>query len=191
MFRRRMVVLGLGASMVIAAGLTAGAGPDAINRDPVSALDQGSNTGPQGRTFFSGGILSQLSGKGLDVKDRSTEDDAPVQLWDYVGGPNQAWNIIDLGRNEYAIMNIRSSKALDISGASRQNGATLVQSRWRSTDSQRWRLERRNQQGLVQVVNVQSGKCLDVKDNSRQNGATIQQWECNAGAANQTWRLSK
>src|SRR5262245_35252151 len=98
-FRRRMVVLGLGASMVSTAGLAAGARSNASDRDRVSRLDQRGTTGPQGRTFFSGGILARVSGKGLDVKDRSTEDGAPVQLWDYVGGPNQAWNIIDLGRN--------------------------------------------------------------------------------------------
>ena len=42
---------------------------------------------PDGRVFFSGGIVSRLSGKCLDVEGRSTRNTANVQQWSCSGGP--------------------------------------------------------------------------------------------------------
>ena len=145
---------------------------------------------PQGRLWFSGGIISRTSGKGLDVQNRSRSDEAAVQQWEYTGGANQVWDIIDLGRGEYAIISQLSNKALDVDTASADNGARVIQYRWHAGDTQRWRFERRGE-GFFQIVNVASGRCLDVENSSRENGASVQQWDCNAGANNQGWKLAK
>lgn len=40
-------------------------------------------------------IVSKLSGRCLDVVGMSMEDGAGIQIWDYMGGDNQQWRIVD------------------------------------------------------------------------------------------------
>ena len=148
---------------------------------------QGEGLSPQGRTWFSGGIIARSSGKSLDVQNRSTQDSASVQQWDFAAAANQTWDVIELGRGEFALVSQGSNKVLDIAGGSTADGANVIQYRWHGGDNQRWRLERAGG-GFFQVVNVGSGKCLDVRGNSQENGAVVQQWNC-AGVPNQQFRL--
>jgi hypothetical protein len=155
---------------------------------PPPSWGAGAANTPQGRTWLSGGIIAKASGKGLDVENRSTRDAASIQQWEFVGNPNQTWDIVDLGRGEFAITSQASNKVLDVADNSTADGGHVVQFRWNGGDSQRWRFERRSG-GFYQIVNVGSGKCLDVQDKRTDNGANIQQWTCNAGADNQAWRI--
>lgn len=43
--------------------------------------------------------------------------------------------------------------------------------------------------GHYAIVSRHSGKCVDVTDWSRTPGQILQQWDCNYGQENQTWRL--
>jgi hypothetical protein len=147
----------------------------------------GQGQGPQGRSWYIGGIISRSSNKALDVQNRSMQNDAPIQQWDYAGAANQKWDIIDVGRDEHVILSQSSNKVLEIADGSGADGAALVQNRWRNNANQRWRFERTNN-GSYQIINVNTGKCLDVKDRSMENGAAIQQWSC-ASTPNQMWRL--
>jgi hypothetical protein len=148
-----------------------------------------SSNPPPGRVWASGGIISRSSGKGLDVEGRSTKDSANVQQWDFGGGANQKWDIIDLGRGDYAIVSQGSNKVLDVQNNSREDGASIVQYRWNGGDNQRWRIERAGS-GYFQIVNVGSGKCLDVQGKGTDNGTNIQQWSC-SGATNQAWKIQR
>jgi hypothetical protein len=154
---------------------------------PSSGNGGGVGFAPQGRIWASGGIISRASSKGLDVQDRSTSDGANVQQWEYGGNPNQSWDIVDLGRGEYAIVSEGSTKVLDVMGHSRQDGGDVIQFRWNGGSNQRWRFEQ-TANGFFQIVNVGSGKCLDVRDKRADNGANIEQWSC-SGATNQSWRI--
>jgi hypothetical protein len=144
---------------------------------------------PSGRVFFSGGIVSRLSGKCLDVEGRSNRDAANVQQWSCSGGSNQLWDVIDLGRGQFSIVSQGSNKVLDVVGASTQDGASVQQYRWGGGDNQRWRVERVGD-GAYRIVNVGSGLCLDVQGAKREDGANIQQWSC-SGGANQAWLFRK
>jgi hypothetical protein len=144
---------------------------------------------PDGSVWYRGPIINKMSRKGLDVEDESSRDQANVQQWGYGGKPNQRWDIIELGRNEYAIINQGSDKALEVAGASTRDGTNVQQFRWRGADRQRWRIEKMDGD-YYRVVNVGTGRCLDVEGKNRSDGANIQQWTC-SGQDNQTWRLER
>jgi Ricin-type beta-trefoil lectin domain-like len=143
---------------------------------------------PDGRVFFSGGIVSRLSGKCLDVEGRSTRNAANIQQWSCSGGSNQLWDVIDLGRGQFSIISHGSNKALTVSGGS-SDGANVEQNRWNGGDNQRWRVERAGG-GAYRIVSVSNNSCLDVEGAKRDDGANIQLWGC-SGGANQTWLFRK
>ena len=143
-----------------------------------------------GRVYYSGGIISRASGKGLDVQDEGRNDGANIQQWDFGGKSNQTWDVIDLGRGEFSIVNRGSGKALDVANHNANDGANVQLYRWHNGDNQRWRLERVGG-GYFQIVSVSSGRCLDVNlPKINENGANVQQWSC-SGAPNQQWQLRK
>lgn len=143
---------------------------------------------PDGRVFFSGGTVSRLSGKCLDVEGRSTRNAANIQQWSCSGGSNQLWDVIDLGRGQFSIISHGSNKALTVSGGS-SDGANVEQNRWNGGDNQRWRVERAGG-GAYRIVSVSNNSCLDVEGAKRDDGANIQLWGC-SGGANQTWLFRK
>ena len=143
---------------------------------------------PDGRIFFSGGIVSRLSGKCLDVEGRSTRNAANIQQWSCSGGSNQTWDVIDLGRGQFSIISHGSNKALTVSGRG-ADGVNVEQNRWNGGDNQRWRVERAGG-GAYRIVSVSNNSCLDVEGAKRDDGANIQLWGC-SGGANQTWLFRK
>ncbi|TDP94789.1 ThuA domain-containing protein [Labedaea rhizosphaerae] len=52
----------------------------------------------------------------LDVTDRSTSDNAPIQLWTYGNGANQQWQAVDDEGGAYHLVNKLSSKCLTETG---------------------------------------------------------------------------
>lgn len=143
---------------------------------------------PNNRVFFSGGIVSRASNKCLDVEGGSNRNEANVQQWGCSGGSNQLWDVIDLGRGEYSIVNQRSNKALTVaSGGS--DGANIEQNRWSGGDNQRWRLERAGN-GAYRIISRATNSCLDVEGAKREDGANIQTWGC-SGGGNQSWLFRK
>src|SRR5262245_14037052 len=144
---------------------------------------------PNGRVMYSGPITNRNSAKSLDVVDRSTQDEAEIQQWSYADQSNQRWDVIDLGRGEFAIVSQGSRKVLDVSRGRNRDGAGVQQYHWQGDATQRWRLQKVSG-SYYQIINVGSGKCLDVVDFSRQDGAPIQQWSC-SGGANQAWKLGR
>jgi len=162
-----------------------GAYPDP---DPGYGRPPSSGYPPSGRVFFSGGIVSRVSNKCLDVEGASNRNATNVQQWGCSGGANQLWDIVDLGRGEYSIMSQRSNKALTVGGGG-SDGANVEQDRWQGGDNQRWRLERAGN-GAYRIISIATNSCLDVEGAKREDGANIQVWGC-SGGANQTWLLRK
>jgi hypothetical protein len=152
--------------------------------------NRGGGDRPNGSVRYRGGIINEHSGKGLDVSDRSMSDGASIQQWDYANQGNQNWEVISVGRGEYAILNRRSGKVLDVAdNRLHENGANVQQYRWNSRSNQRWRLEDSGG-GWFRIVNSGSGKCLDVQAQSRDNGANVHQWEC-GNEESQRWRIGR
>ncbi|MDT0414515.1 RICIN domain-containing protein [Streptomyces sp. DSM 41982] len=122
-----------------------------------------------------GPIVNQGNGKCLDVKDGSTADGTPAQMWTCSQGPNQTWTLSDNGS-----LTARG-KCLDLVNGGTANGtATHLWTCYDSLASQKW------QYTGGQFVNQAAGKCLDIKDNNNANGAALQVWDC-AGTPNQKW----
>jgi hypothetical protein len=159
------------------------------NNRPGYGNRPGGSYPPEGRVFFSGGIVSKSSGKCLDVEGMSTRNAATVQQWSCSGGSNQLWDIIDLGRGEYSIVSQGSNKVLEVASGAQNDGANIDQFRWNGGDNQRWRIERAGG-GAYRIVSVRSGKCLDLEGSRREDGVKIQLWSC-GGGANQAWEFKK
>lgn len=144
---------------------------------------------PQGQIMTSGPIVSAGTNKCLDVvSNRITQDGANVQQYDCSNQPNQTWQVVQVGPDTYAIVNIGSQKVLEAAGQSRANGGNVDQSRWVGQPNQMWRVQH-NGADTFALINVGSGKCLDLASGSSANGANIQQYDCN-GQPNQTWRMN-
>lgn len=122
----------------------------------------------------SGGAITGLGGKCLDVTDNSTANGAPAQIWDCTGADNQRWSLQPDGT-------IRSlGKCLDVSGNGTANGTAVHLWDCFAAPNQLWQV----QGGTIR--NPQSGRCLDVIGNNAANGTRTQIWDC-TGAANQQW----
>lgn len=145
--------------------------------------------GPEGTLWQSGALIGRGSRKGIDIEGGGRADSAKIQLWQYGGGSNQRWEVIDVGRGQYAIINQSTDKVLQVSRGDLADGAALSQSRWTGADHQRWRFERTSSD-FYRIVNVNSGKCIDVEAAATSNGAKIQQWNC-SGGDNQAWKFEK
>ncbi len=88
---------------------------------------------------------------------------------------------------QFEITNKLSGKALDVIGASTQNGARIQQYDFLNGANQQWRLVPVDSQ-YYQIVNVNSGKVLDDSGFSTTLGTLIQQYD-NLGGDNQKWQL--
>jgi hypothetical protein len=83
---------------------------------------------------------------------------------------------------------LHSGKCIGVAGASKVNGARVVQWHCNGSTDQQWTIEDAGK-GQVQVRDVNSGKCLQVEQASLADGAKIRQRDCN-GAAAQLWKTS-
>ncbi len=142
---------------------------------------------PEGRTLWSGAVISFHSGKALDVAAGSNYDGAAVIQYTFKGTPNQLWDVIDAGRGRVIFVSQDSNKVLDVRGAGEGDGDPVQQFRYSGNEDQLWRIERLGG-GAYQIVNVASGKCLDVEGGGRQDGSRLIQYRCQS-SENQAWRL--
>lgn len=144
----------------------------------------------QGRTIYSGMIVSRATAKCVDLENAGNTDGANIRQWSCNASQGQLWDFLDAGNNEMVIVaRASSSRVMDVSAASTRDGANIAQYAWNGGAHQRWRLEA-TQGGFFKLVSVNSNKCLDLSlDNgARQDGANILQWTCH-GMDNQQWRI--
>lgn len=144
---------------------------------------------PNGRVTYTGPIMNRNSNKAMDVTEQGTQDGVNIQQWSYADQPNQNWDVIDLGRNEVAIISRHSGKAITVQGGRDNNGANIIQRTWNNSPQQRWRMEKVSGE-YYRIVSVDNGKCLDVTERGKQDGASIQLWNY-SNQSNQQWKLRK
>ncbi len=132
-------------------------------------------------TLYAARFTSVLSGKVLDVSEISTRAWQPLHQWDWVNGDNQKFILTRVEGDWYEIKAVHSGLCLDISGASRERGARLIQYYCNRGYNQQFRFY---DFGAIQVRHT--GMVLDVYNNGRQNGAAIVQWPWHGGN-NQRW----
>ncbi|GAA2780097.1 ricin-type beta-trefoil lectin domain protein [Crossiella cryophila] len=122
-----------------------------------------------------GGQITGLGGKCLDVTDNSTVNGTLAQIWDCVGADNQRWTINADGT-------VRAlGKCLDVSGNGTANGTPVHLWDCFAAPNQLWQV-----QADRTIRNPQSNRCLDVIGNNAANGTKLQIWDCTA-APNQQW----
>ncbi|CAL9392371.1 hypothetical protein SUDANB95_01278 [Actinosynnema sp. ALI-1.44] len=125
-----------------------------------------------------GGRITGVGGKCVDVAGANTANGTPVQLWDCNGTAAQQWTRPGDGT-------IRAlGKCLDAAAAGTADG-TLVQL-WdcNGTGAQQWAVS-----GANDIVNIPANKCLDAQNASSANGTRLQLWTC-TGGANQKWTVA-
>ncbi|MFF6996780.1 ricin-type beta-trefoil lectin domain protein [Streptomyces sp. NPDC008313] len=124
-----------------------------------------------------GGRITGLAGKCVDVAGANSANGTPVQLYDCNGTAAQNWTVGSDGT-------LRAlGKCLDVTSGGTADGALVQLYDCNGTAAQKWTVT-----GARDIVNPQANKCLDVKDNNSANGTRLQIWTC-SGAANQKWTV--
>ncbi|RYJ30024.1 putative secreted hydrolase [Streptomyces sp. L-9-10] len=137
----------------------------------VSTIDGGSGG--------TGGTITGLGGKCMDVASASSANGTPVQLYDCNGSAAQKWTVASDG-------SLRAlGKCLDVKDNSTADGAQLQLWDCTGGPNQRWAVP-----DARDIVNIQANKCVDVAGNSSANGTRLQIWTC-TGAANQKWTVNR
>ena len=144
-------------------------------------------------------VESALSeGLVLDVAGAGDYDGAELDVWPANGTAAQRFSFVPApakvdpcGRTVadgvYELVGVGSGKALDISGASRDDGARAQIWSRNSTMAQMFRV-RLEADGFYSVRAVHSGKALDADLGNVVPGARVNQW-ADCGTANQRWRV--
>ncbi|MEV6416743.1 ricin-type beta-trefoil lectin domain protein [Kribbella sp. NPDC051718] len=124
-----------------------------------------------------GGQITGLAGKCIDVAGANPADGTAVNLYDCNGSAAQQWSRPGDGT-------LRAlGKCLDVSGGSVANGAQTQLWTCNGSGAQQWNYANND------LTNPQANKCLDVTGNNSANGTRLQIWSC-TGAANQKWTIS-
>jgi surface antigen len=89
-------------------------------------------------------------------------------------------------RRAHSLVAVHSGQCLDVAGASRDNGANVIQWTCHRGPNQSWHLLKRG--GYYEVIAKHSGKCLTVQGGSRSSGANVFQNRCHGGDQ-QLWRF--
>ena len=137
-------------------------------------------------------ITSKKTGKVMDAGGGN------VHQWEYLGNLNQ-WFIMALmeagTQNEYyKIIADNSGECVDVTGASKDDGANIQLSTCADVDNQKYTLEA-GADGYAKIIAKHSGKCLDLAGGGSDDGVNIQQYECvgsgDVSADNQLWKIEK
>lgn len=86
----------------------------------------------------------------------------------------------------YTIQSVHSGLCMDVTGASKDNGAPLQQYTCNGTDAQLFEFKQKN--GAYRIANVASGLVMEVGFASREDGAAVLQW-LDAADASQRFNL--
>lgn len=87
----------------------------------------------------------------------------------------------------YSVINVHSSKAMEVGAFSTVNGGNVQQWDYVGGASQKWRVTDVGG-GAYSFINIHSGKGLDVANVSTADGANIHQWDY-LGGNNQKWQV--
>jgi hypothetical protein len=72
-------------------------------------------------------LTPQVSGKALDVRDRSKDNNAIIQQYSYGSQDNQVFNLVSTSTDVYKIKNVGSGRYVDIKGAVISAGTAIIQ----------------------------------------------------------------
>ncbi|MEU4763057.1 ricin-type beta-trefoil lectin domain protein [Actinosynnema sp. NPDC023794] len=134
--------------------------------------------GTPGNGGGTGGAITGLAGKCVDVAGASSADGAAVQLYTCNGTAAQQWSRPGDGT-------LRAlGKCLDIKDHGTADGAQLQLWSCAGGANQQW-----THTSGRDLVNPATGKCVDVTGNTSADATRLQIWTC-TGAANQKWTIA-
>ncbi len=126
-------------------------------------------------TTSSGGAITGLAGKCLDVEGSGTADGTPAQLYRCNGSAAQRWTFAGDG-------SLRAlGKCLDVANGATADGTAVRMWTCNGSGAQKWVLS-----GANDLVNPQANKCLDVPWANSADGTNLQIANCSGNAA-QKW----
>lgn len=135
-------------------------------------------SGTPGSGGGTGGTVTGLAGKCMDVAGASSADGAAVQLYTCNGTAAQQWTRPGDGT-------LRAlGKCLDVAEHGTADGSPLQLWSCTGAANQQW-----TPTSSRDLVNPAANKCADVTGNTSADGARLQLWTC-TGAANQKWTIS-
>ncbi|MFF1907748.1 ricin-type beta-trefoil lectin domain protein [Kitasatospora sp. NPDC058218] len=126
-----------------------------------------------------GGTLTGLAGKCLDVAAAGTANGTQVQLYTCNGTAAQRWAVGSDGT-------VRAlGKCLDVNAGGTADGTKVQLWDCNGTGAQRWSYNA----ATHDLVTVPANKCLDVAGGSPADGTATRIWTC-TGGGNQKWTLN-
>ncbi|MFJ8429913.1 ricin-type beta-trefoil lectin domain protein [Kitasatospora sp. NPDC094019] len=147
--------------------------PCALTEDVVNPFIHYGELVPNGPV----GPISGYAGKCVDVRNGSTADRTPVQIFACNGTAAQQWRISEDGT-------IRAlGKCLDVAAAGTANGTFAQLYTCNRTGAQQWKVRADGS-----ILNPSSGRCLDNLGFSSTDGNQLGIWDCN-GLENQVWHV--
>src|SRR5690606_19519213 len=122
-------------------------------------------------------------GKVLDIQFGGDNDGANVQTYDYLGNPQQHFNLtlLDAGpqvaNGYYQVVARHSDKALNLEGCNLAAGANVVQST-RNTNSacQKWYVQKQGD-NFYTLTNNASNRALDIPNCATAPGTNVATWD--------------
>ncbi|WP_378173368.1 RICIN domain-containing protein [Aquimarina sp. SS2-1] len=131
-------------------------------------------------------IKNLKSGRTLDIKDKSNNNGANLQVWGTdanTGATHRQWQIISVGNGYVRLKGVDSGKSLEVSGGNNSNGANVQQWTYQGTTHQQWQIISVGN-GYYRLKNRDSGKSLRAEGTT--NGSNVDQWAYN-GWNSQKW----
>jgi len=135
-------------------------------------------------------IRSEVGGHDLDVTDCQSHNGADVRVFYRIpSSPCQRWQVTRIGDNTYTIIDDNSRKALEVSGCSTGDGATVQLWGFHGGACQTWRVNDVGG-GVFSIIGTGSGKSLDVAGCSPNAGADVVVWPHHGGSC-QRWYFDR
>lgn len=127
----------------------------------------------------------------IDVPAASKENGVQLQIWGSSVGDHQELKLKDNGDGTFGILTKISgdTKALDVYGYSKDEGANIIQYNYVASNNQKWIFEKVNYNkpivngGIYILRNVNSNCYLDVVNGEDVNGTNVRQWTGNGEEA--------
>lgn len=130
-------------------------------------------------------ITCKVSGKVLDIADKSTAAGAKLQQWTNYETTNQQFKVEKQSDGYYKITAMHSGLVLDVPNSSTSNSVQLQQWTDNGTSAQRWSIVDAGG-GYYKIVSKVSGLAMDVRSSQTTDGAVVQQYTDN-GTDAQRW----
>ena len=119
--------------------------------------------------------------KVLDVSAASKENNANIQIWDYVDVNQQKFKLTCDKNGYYTIENVNSKKVLDVSWGVAKSGTNVWQHESNGTTAQKWIIKKNSDSTYSIISALDDNLQLDVTNSNTSNGTNVRIYTKNNG----------